>query len=257
MKLRALAIVTALALPTIASAQSSPTGDKSPTTLPSDKSADKSQDKSNDKSSDKSSDKSNDKSNDKSMDRTTDKTTGNGDKNAKLNDGDTKIIAHLHHVNMMEIDAGRIAQKNGTAAVKSYGETLVKDHQSNDKDLTSFAKQHKLAAIPADKPQNDADKQDDKDMAATMAHLRSLKGSEFDKAFLGMMVSGHDKELAKIDTSIGSASDPDLKSMLTSVKPVLQRHSDQAKDLQKSPQASADKTPETPDKTSDKLPSQR
>jgi len=243
MKLRALAIATALVLPTVASAQSSPSGDKAPPTLPSDKSADKSNDKANDKS------------NDKSMDRPADKT--GGDKNAKLSDGDTKIIAHLHHVNMMEIDAGKIAQKNGSAAVKSYAETLISDHQSNDKDLTSFAKQHKLATIPADKPQADADKQDDKDMAATMAHLKALKGTEFDKAFLNMMVSGHDKELAKIDSSIGSAGDADLKSMLTSVKPVLQRHSDQAKDLQKSPQASADKTPETPDKTIDKLPSQR
>jgi putative membrane protein len=249
MKLRALAIATALVLPTVASAQSSPSGDKAPPTLPSDKSADKSNDKANDTS--------NDKSMDRPADKTGDKT---GDKNAKLSDGDTKIIAHLHHVNMMEIDAGKIAQKNGSAAVKSYAATLISDHQSNDKDLTSFAKQHKLAAIPADKPQADADKQDEKDMAATMAHLKTLKGSEFDKAFLNMMVSGHDKELAKIDSSIGSAGDADLKSMLTSVKPVLQRHSDQAKDLQKSPQASADKTPETPDKpdkTIDKLPSQR
>jgi hypothetical protein len=66
------------------------------------------------------------------------------------------------------------------------------------------------------------------------------------------MVAGHDKELAKIDTAIGAAADPDLQTMLKSTKPVLQRHSDQAKDLQKSPQASADKTPETPDKTMDK-----
>jgi putative membrane protein len=239
MKLRALAIVTALALPAAAFAQSSPTGDKSPTSLPSDK------------SSDKSNDKSNDSSKDKSMDR--DKTTGStdtaGNKSAKLSDGDAKIISHLHHVNMMEIEAGKLAQKNGTASVKTYAETLIKDHQSNDKELTSLAKQHKLAAIPADKPQTDADKQDEKDMMSTMAKLKAQKGSEFDKAFLNMMVTGHDKELAKIDTSMGSASDPDLKSMLTSVKPVMQRHSDQAKDLQKSPQASADKTPEMPTKT--------
>jgi putative membrane protein len=73
-----------------------------------------------------------------------------------------------------------------------------------------------------------------------MAKLKTLKGADFDKAYLNMMVSGHDKELTKIDVEISSASDPDFKNLLQSVKPVLQRHADQARDLMKSPQASAD-----------------
>jgi putative membrane protein len=112
-----------------------------------------------------------------------------------------------------------------------------------DKDLTAFAKAHKVAAIPADKPMTDADRQDEKDMTTAMAHIKSLKGAEFDKEYLNMMVSGHDKELTKIDVSISGATDPDLKSMLQSVKPVLQRHADQARDLQKSPQASSNMPP--------------
>jgi putative membrane protein len=120
--------------------------------------------------------------------------------------------------------------------------------------------------IPADKPETEADRQDAKDMTTKVAHLKTLKGAEFDKEFLNMMVAGHDKELAKIDTSIGAANDPDLQTMLKSVKPVLQRHSDQAHDLQKnSPQASAAPTDKPDDKPSmdkpakpiDKLPSQR
>lgn len=215
MRLRALAIVTALALPVTAFAGP----DKAP---PADKS-----------------------------DKTNEKTTAKAD---KLSDGDMRIVAHLHHVNQMEIDLGKLAQKTGTAAVKGYAETLVSDHQSADKDLTAFAKQRK-ATIPVEKPETDADRQDQKDMMTAMAHLKTLKGAEFDKEFLNMMVSGHDKELAKIDVSIGAATDPDLQTMLKSIKPVLQRHSDQAHDLQKSPQASADRTSDRPD---DKpLPSQR
>jgi putative membrane protein len=159
---------------------------------------------------------------------------------AKLSDGDVKIIAHLHHVNMMEIEMGKLAQKVGTAGVKNYGETLEKDHQSGDKDLTAFAKAHKLMTIPADKPDTDAGRQDEKDMTTQVVHIKTLKGADFDKEFLNMMMGGHDKELAKIDISIGAAQDTDLQNMLKGVKPVLQRHSDQARDLQKnSPQASA------------------
>jgi len=58
------------------------------------------------------------------------------------------------------------------------------------------------------------------------------------------MVAGHDKELTKIDVAISGASDPDLKSLLQGVKPVLQRHADQARDLQKSPQASTNMPPD-------------
>lgn len=219
MKIRALAIVTALALPTLALAQNPAS--------PSDKT---------------------DKTNEKTTNKPTDKT-----KPAKLSDGDVKIISHLHHVNQMEIDLAKVAQKAGTAGVKNYAETLERDHDSADKDLTAFTKQHKLMAIPADKPMSDADKQEAKEMTGQMAHLKMLKGAEFDKEYLNMMVGGHDKELTRIDTSISAANDPELQTMLKSVKPVLQRHADQARDLQKSnPQASAD-----PTKPIEKLPSQR
>ncbi|HZJ63411.1 MAG TPA: DUF4142 domain-containing protein [Kofleriaceae bacterium] len=245
MTIRALVIVSALVLPTLAIADDqnkTPPADKAPPA---------------------------DKTNEKTTNTASDKTPGKSDKNAKLSEGDTKIVAHLHHVNQMEIDMGKLAEKNGTPTVKSYAMTLVSDHQSNDKDLTAFAKKHRVAMIPADKPEAEADRQDAKDMTTKVAHLKALKGAEFDKEFLNMMIAGHDKELAKIDTSIGSASDPDLQTMLKAVKPVLQRHSDQAHDLQKnSPQASATKSAadkpaddkpsmDKPAKPIDKLPSQR
>ena len=111
---------------------------------------------------------------------------------------------------------------------------------------------------PADKPMTDADRQDDKDMTATMARIKTLKGAEFDKQYINMMVAGHDKELSKIDVAISGAGDADLKTMLQGVKPVLQRHADQARDLQKSPQAALEPSkPMDPNKPVDKLPSQR
>lgn len=166
-------------------------------------------------------------------DKTDEKTT-NTAAATKLADSDVKIVAHLHHVNQMEIDLGKAAQKNATVGVKTYGQTLVMDHTSNDKDLATYAKTHKLATIPADKPDTDADKQDHKDMMAKVAHLKTLKGADFDKEFLDMMAMGHDKELAKIDTSIGATTDTDLQTILKATKPVLQRHADTARDLQKS-----------------------
>ncbi|HEX3758306.1 MAG TPA: DUF4142 domain-containing protein [Kofleriaceae bacterium] len=227
MKLRAFAIVAALAAPVLASATpadnppTNTTNNNAPTNnSPNNNPANPTPDQSPPRSA------------------TSDKTTG-----AKLSDADIKTIAHLHHVNQMEITLAKQAQRQGTAHVKDYAGTLITDHESADKDLTAFAKAHQLMAIPADKPSTDAEKQDDKDMTTATAHLKALKGADFDKAYLNMMVSGHDKELTKIDTSISSTSDADLKSLLQNVKPVLQRHADQARDLQKSPQASAGPSP--------------
>jgi putative membrane protein len=250
MKLRAFAVIAALALPGLASAtpadrpptnppitnppSDQPTPDQAPISPPVNTPTDKAP-------------------TDKAP---TDKAPA--DKGAKLSDGDVKIIAHLHSVNQMEINLAQLAQKVGTAHVKDYAKTIVTDHQSADKDLTAFAKTHKLAAIPADKPMTDADRQDDKDMTAAMARIKTLKGAEFDKQYINMMVAGHDKELSKIDVSISGAGDADLKTILQGVKPVLQRHADQARDLQKSPQAAIEPNkPMDPNKPVDKLPSQR
>jgi predicted outer membrane protein len=201
MKFRALAIIAALAAPTLAVAD-----DKTPP-----------------------------------ADKATDKTIDKADKADKFSADEVRILAHLHHVNQMEIDVGKAAQKSGTARVKSYSDTLEKDHKSADADLTAFAKKRGLRTIPADKPDSDAEKQEQKDMTTQVAHLKTLKGAEFDKEFLTMMVTGHDKEVARIDTAINTTgSDQDFQTFLKSVKPVLQRHADEARDLQKSPQASAD-----------------
>lgn len=243
MKFRAFAVIAALAIPALASAGPGDAPKNPPAATPDSPNGGMTGDMNGAKKSDANDPKKTGGDAGKSGDRA-------GEKTGKLNDADTKTIAHLHHVNQMEIGLAKDALKLGTAHVKDYANTIITDHTTADKDLTAFAKSHKLAAIPADKATTDAERSDEKDMTTAMAHLKTLKGADFDKEYLNMMVSGHDKELTKIDVSISSAGDPDLKSMLQGVKPVLQRHADQARDLQKSPQASAMQPP-------DKLPSSR
>lgn len=233
MKLRAFAIVAALAVPGFASATpadtpptNTPTNNAPTNNTPNNQPANPTPDKSPPKGT-------------SASDTASNKTAGSDKMGAKLSDAEIKTIAHLHHVNQMEITLAKEAQRQGTAKVKDYANMMITEHQAADKDLTAFAKAHHLTAIPADKPATDADRQDDKDAKQQIAKLKTLKGADFDKAYLNMMVSDHDKELTKIDVEMSSASDPDFKSLLQNVKPMLQRHADQARDLLKSPQASA------------------
>lgn len=164
---------------------------------------------------------------------------------AKLADDDVKLVAHVHHVNMMEIEMGKLAQKQGGDAVKKYGATLVKDHTDGDKDLAAFAKTKGVAKIPADVPATDAAKKEMDDMMAKVAEVKKLKGAEFDRQFLLMMTAAHDAEVGKLTAALPMIQDADLKTKMTDLQPVLQRHADTARDLQKAaPTASV--TPATP-----------
>jgi putative membrane protein len=160
-------------------------------------------------------------------------------KKEKLTTAELQVLAHYHAVNLMEIDLGKTAMKKATTpAVKAYGEMLVKDHSDSDKKMVAFAKQTKQI-IPAEKPATDAEKQEKADQKKQVAALKKMKGAEFEKTYLQMMVDGHDKELSKIDTKIGEVQNSELADMLRGKKPVLQHHADQARELQKAaPQAS-------------------
>ena len=151
----------------------------------------------------------------------------------KLGEAETRIVAHLHHVNLMEIQMGKLAQTNGTAAVKKYGKELVTDHTTADKDLAAFAKKRGLARLPDEKAKSDIAKSEMKKQMGEMANLQKLKGADFDREYLRMMVDGHDKELAATAGHQEASADDELDTMLENRKTTLQRHSDNAKELQK------------------------
>jgi predicted outer membrane protein len=144
----------------------------------------------------------------------------------KLSDPDAAVVAHLHAVDQTEIMAGKLAQKNGTAAGKSYGMTLVKDHTDFDGKLTAFAKKHGVSAIPADATTTAGEK---KDMDDEMTKLKGLTGSNFDKEIGTAMAAAHDKENAKADPT--AINDKDLAAMIKALKPTLQAHADAARKL--------------------------
>ena len=147
----------------------------------------------------------------------------------KLSDVDAQIVAHLHAVDQLEIKLGKLAEQNGTAQVKTYGQMLVKDHTSLDAKVVAFAKKHKLTPIPADASLSAADKTE---MDTEVGKLKTLKGTAFDQELLPMMQKAHDAELAKADANLAIANDAELKSMLEGAKPVLQKHADEARNLQ-------------------------
>lgn len=149
-------------------------------------------------------------------------------KQEKLSDRELQIVAHYHADNLKEIDLGKVAAKRGTtAAVKSHGEMLVKDHTDLDQKLIALSRKTDQV-IPPEKPESEAKKAELAASKQRAAALLKLQGAAFDREYLSMMADEHHRAVANIDGHIAEAKHIELATLLREAKPILQRHADRA-----------------------------
>lgn len=140
---------------------------------------------------------------------------------APLSDGDREVLLHHHHVNLMEIEMGRLASKRGGTASKKYAVELIRDHQRMDRTATALAKARGVE-LPSAMP-NGAEHD------AVMIRLRTLDGDAFDREFFTAMIDGHTAELNYLTTAIADTQDAKLKALLAKAKPLIDGHLDAAR----------------------------
>jgi putative membrane protein len=132
------------------------------------------------------------------------------------------VLTQLHESDRKEIDAGKLAQKQGQSPqVRDYGKMLVKDHTAADKKVADLAKKENLPLTDAT-PASGAGPDHMKDMAA---------GSNFDEKFMRDMVEDHRKDIAAVTEARDSTTDDKLKKLLTDLLPTLQKHEDVAQKI--------------------------
>ena len=139
-------------------------------------------------------------------------------------------IAHIVvTANQVDIDAGKLAEKQASSAeVKAFGKQMVTDHSGVNKQAADLAK--KLKVTPQDNPTSQSLKAGgDKNVA----HLKTLKGAAFDKAYVDQEVTYHQAVLDAIDkTLIPNAQNAELKALITKVRPAIDAHLQHAKMMQ-------------------------
>jgi putative membrane protein len=142
--------------------------------------------------------------------------------------GDAQVVAKLHHVNQMEITAGKLAQDKGQMkSVRDFGARLVRDHQAADKKVMAYADKNGIDAN-AMPPAGDDQEAKDQDH---MDRLRNLSGPAFDHEFAMVMHDGHAKTIAMVTTARGAVTDPALRTLLGQLLPTLQQHDETAQRL--------------------------
>jgi len=142
---------------------------------------------------------------------------------------DAQIAKIVVTANQVDIDAGKLAASKATSPeVKKFAQTMVTDHTGVNKQAVDLAT--KLGVKPED---NDTAKSLASGGQANLANLKTLKGKEFDKAYVDHEVAYHQNVLDAVDkTLIPGAKNEELKALLVKVRPAFVAHLEHAKMLQ-------------------------
>jgi putative membrane protein len=141
--------------------------------------------------------------------------------------GDADIANVIHEVNAGEIAAGKIAQtKASNAEVKSFAREMVEAHTALDRRSVNIAGQTGAtnAAI------RDSIVNANKTMSEQLQSASS--GAAFDKAYIDGQVQAHQNALSFLQAAQGRTQNADLKNMIDSAIPDVQKHLDRAQSLQ-------------------------
>ena len=88
---------------------------------------------------------------------------------------------------MYEVQSGKLAaDQAGSAKVKSFGQKMVDGHTKTTNELTQLIKDENITA-------GDVPTALDRDHQAKLDKLKDLSGDAFDRAYIPMQVSAHEK----------------------------------------------------------------
>lgn len=125
-----------------------------------------------------------------------------------------------------EIAAAKLAATNGSSqAVKTFAAEMITAHT----DSTAKIKAAAASATPAITPDATmtSDQQDD------LAELAGKKGADFDEAYIDEQVDAHQDALAMLRDYAEKGDTPSLKAAAGELAPIVQKHLDHAKSLDK------------------------
>ena len=144
---------------------------------------------------------------------------------------DPQIAAIVVAANQVDIDAGKYAQSHAKAKeVKDFARQMVTDHTGVNKQATALVQKLKVKPEP-----NDTSRSLEKGGRDNLAHLKTLKGAAFDRAYIDHEVVYHEQVLDAVDkTLIPSAKNEELKNLLVKVRPAFVAHLEHAKHIQAS-----------------------
>ena len=142
---------------------------------------------------------------------------------------DPQIVGIVIAANQIDIDHAKLAlSKTKSAEVRDFGQQMITDHTAVLKSVHDLGA--KLHVTPAESDTGTSLKKQADD---TAAHLKTLSGAEFDKAYVDNEVAYHKAVIQEVGTVlIPDAQNAELKSALEGAAPLFQGHLEHAQHLQ-------------------------
>lgn len=134
---------------------------------------------------------------------------------APLSDKDKEFIQDAAKDGMMEVEMGKMGQKQAkNAEVKKFAARMVTDHSKANTQLKALAKKK---GVTLDAEAHKMDKMDD---------------ATFDKDYMDQMVKDHEKDVKEFEEIAKDGSDADVKAWASKTLPTLKKHLELAKQIQ-------------------------
>jgi putative membrane protein len=142
---------------------------------------------------------------------------------------DAQIAAIVVAATQVDIAAGLLAAaKASQENVKQFAQLMVIEYTDVNKQATDLVAA--LTMTPQDNPTSQSLKTGGE---KNVAHLKTLSGTAFDKAYIAQEVTYHELVLNALDTTlIPNAQNAELEALLVKVRPVFVRHLAHAKRVQ-------------------------
>ena len=138
---------------------------------------------------------------------------------------DSEFMISAANAGMTEVTLGNIAIKNSSNdKVKEFGQMMVKDHTAAGDQLKKIESYKNINL-------HDSLSEESK---KHVADLEKKHGKDFDKAYISMMVEGHEKVLKQFEEIQTNGSDADLKAFAGQTIPIIKGHLDSAKSIKDS-----------------------
>ena len=128
---------------------------------------------------------------------------------------DQEFMVEAASGGLMEVEAGKLAAQNAASPkVKEFGQMMVTDHTQANEELKALAakKNVTLPATPGEDHQKHLD------------DMKNMKGADFDKHYVSMMVNDHEEDVNKFEKRAENAKDAELKAFAAKTLPVLKKH---------------------------------
>jgi putative membrane protein len=135
---------------------------------------------------------------------------------------DAQFVLKASGAGMAEVDMGNLGVKQATnTEVKKFAQKMVEDHTKANRELMDLAGRKNLKAtdeMPAEHQK-------------MRERLAQMKGEEFDREYMGMMVKDHVEAVALFEKQSRSGQDEDLKKWAAQTLPTLRDHLRMAQEI--------------------------